>query len=181
MSDFELAIMELRKHLATVMIGLSEQCVTNINAACDAIDSIHAELERENKAVTMKYIDANRRSIRLEQEREDLRRELADSIALPKDANGEVIHIDDEVRQGRLDWVHKVNCISFRKNGKVSVSFSSEHGCGVDEPGHLIHCQPDSWKRIIEDATALGAEMGRRTTQVDDLVARCEALAGNAS
>lgn len=35
----------------------------------------------------------------------------------------------------------------------------------------------DSWRRILEDATALGAQMGRRTAQVDDLVARCEALA----
>lgn len=42
---------ELRKRLATVMIGLSEQCVTNINAACDAIDSIHESLERENEAL----------------------------------------------------------------------------------------------------------------------------------
>lgn len=42
---------ELRKRLATVMLGLSEQCVSNIEDACDAIDSIHESLERENEAL----------------------------------------------------------------------------------------------------------------------------------
>lgn len=41
----------LRKHLATVMIGLSEHTVRNIETACDAIDSIHESLERENEAL----------------------------------------------------------------------------------------------------------------------------------
>lgn len=42
---------ELRKRLATVMIGLPEHTVRNIETACDAIDSIHESLERENEAL----------------------------------------------------------------------------------------------------------------------------------
>lgn len=40
--------------------------------------------------------------------------------------------------------------------------------------------EQDTWESIISDATALGAQMGHRTTQIDDLVARCKALAGGA-
>ena len=85
--------------------------------------------------------------------------------------------ITDELR-------HEVANYPFRDNRDFALfediadRIDAEYQKALD--GFSRHHGSDTWERIIEDATALGAQMGRRTTQVDDLVARCKALAGDA-
>ena len=96
--------------------------------------------------------------------------ENAGWVKLPVDADGVPWRIGDVTESGQT-----VEAMGLNRHGWHFVGTVNE----IDTAIHRHH-QPDTWERIIEDATALGAQMGRRTTQVDDLVARCKALAGDA-
>lgn len=97
---------------------------------------------------------------------------------LPVDADGEYIHIGDV-----MEWPEDGETFEVVGIGDGwTLFYVIEDGVAEwTRAESKRHHQPDTWERIIEDATALGAQMGRRTTQVDDLVARCRALAGDAS
>lgn len=79
-------------------------------------------------------------------------RELADRIdremvELPKDADGDVIHVGDEVYtpSGNVANVTSIRfhvMCSFHGGGGVSTTFS---------PTDLTHARPDSWERIAEE------------------------------
>ena len=107
---------------------------------------------------------------------------LADaSVLLPVDDDGEVIHIGDVMERGEARGCVIALMLSKypKKCGGAlhwGIQLEGEHAPTAFD-GLFHHHHPDTWERIIEDATALGAQMGRRTTQVDDLVARCKALA----
>lgn len=133
---------------------------------CDAIDSIHANLERENA------------SLKAELDRLMGERDRDGWVELPKDADGEYIHIGDV-----MEWPEDGETFEVVGIGDGwTLFYVIEDGVAEwTRAESKRHHQPDTWERIIEDATALGAQMGRRTTQVDDLVARCRALAGDAS
>ena len=94
-------------------------------------------------------------------------------IPLPKDAEGETIHLQD-----RMSWdngtfnVHELNLTA---DGWTT--WDERHGYTV-RADQCHHVTPDSWERIISDATALGSQMKRRTYQTGDLVERCKRLAG---
>lgn len=71
---------------------------------CDAIDSIHARLEREYDELRMKYVNANRHALHMERENASLKAELDrvlgederdGKIELPKDAEGKHIQPSD--------------------------------------------------------------------------------------
>ena len=99
---------------------------------------------------------------------------LADaSVLLPVDDDGEVIHIGDV-----MEWPDgkTFEVVGIGEGVLFYVEDGNEQADWTDASTKRHH-HPDTWERIIEDATALGAQMGRRTTQVDDLVARCKALA----
>lgn len=95
--------------------------------------------------------------------------EKAGFVKLPVDADGVPWYIGDVTENGQT-----IEAMGLNRHGWHFVGTVNE----IDPAIHRHH-HPDTWERIIEDATALGAQMGRRTTQVDDLVARCKALAGD--
>ena len=153
-------------HTTMAGIPLVELGEYEFASRCDAIDAVHSNLERENESL-----------------RRELDRVLGEQddrdgwVRLPVDADGEYIHIGDRMenneRVSRIvltddDWEPSVYL-------EKIPNVLHEYFCN-----EISHYHPDTWERIIEDATALGAQMGRRTTQVDDLVARCKALAGDA-
>ena len=111
-------------------------------------------------------------------------------VMLPKDADGEPIHIGD-----RMDWVRYkdddptiVRTVSGIGNG-VFFAWSDEQGRYAQYEAYAYrHHHADSWERIIEDARTCTGSAGnytavpsmRWTNEVDALVARCKALAGDA-
>ena len=92
---------------------------------------------------------------------------------LPKDADGQTIHLQDRMSwdNGTFD-VHELNLTA---DGWTT--WDELHGYTV-HADQCHHVKPDSWERIISDATALGAQMKRRTYQIGDFVERCKKLAG---
>ena len=96
-----------------------------------------------------------------------------DYIPLPKDADGETIHLQDRVSWDNGTFnVHELNLTA---DGWTT--WDELHGYTVSAD-QCHHVKPDSWERIISDATALGAQMKRRTHQIGDFVERCKRLAG---
>ena len=91
----------------------------------------------------------------------------ANYIQLPKDADGETIHLGDELEEGKVarivltdsDWEPSVYV--YKLPNVMHEYFCSDVG----------HAKPDSWERIIADAAATRGDF-------DELVARCKRLAG---
>lgn len=107
---------------------------------------------------------------------DQIEEEMANYIELPKDVNGETIRIGDE-----LEWLDG-NRLTVNGIGEGGTLFYVDvHGdVQWTASGDKRHVQPDSWESIISDATALGAQMKRRTYQIGDFVERCKRLAGEA-
>ena len=122
---------------------------------------------------------------------ESLEDELSHCIELPKDADGEYIHIGDVMvsKDGNL---HKVDSLTRNPIGSDPEWFIGlvllNDGVGV---GSLVryrpdtlrhHHTPDTWERIIEDAREYMLNIGGSylwKNKSDELVARCKALAGD--
>lgn len=139
--------------------------------ACDAIDAVHANLERENESL-----------------RRELDRVLGEQddrdgwVRLPVDADGVPWHIGDVTESGQ-----EVKAMGLNRHGWSFVGIVNE----IDPAIHRHH-QPDTWERIIRDAIGEGmarqrdndsSECCERANPMnnDALVARCKALAGDAS
>lgn len=95
------------------------------------------------------------------------------SIELPKDADGEPIYLGDELEVGN------------GKREKVGfMTLCTGGGWVINElewlPMDSHHVKPDTWERIITDAVNLHFNP-LLTNERDALVARCKALAGDAS
>jgi hypothetical protein len=110
----------------------------------------------------------------------ELAEEIRDGVAartmlLPLDAEGRPIRVGDAMEwpDGQVADVIGVgdDVFFYLEDGQAEWSSAYDK----------THEEPDSWEIIIADATALGASMGRRTTQIDDLVERCRKLAGDAA
>lgn len=132
---------------------------SDFDRLCDAIDSIHAQLERENAAL-----------------KAELDRVLGDDerdgwIELPKDANGKPIHVGDTVEYVD-DTLAPRNVTSINLAGDGWWVYINGLG---RRPDRYRHVTPDTWERIIDDALD-----GYHDTDFDNLVARCKALAGDA-
>lgn len=141
---------------------------------CDAIDSIHAQLERENES-----LKAELDRVLGEDERDGL-------VRLPVDADRVPIHFKDKVTVPWSDKVYEVSGFSYQENvhtGTMTIWINTHVDgefralCATDS---CHHHAPDTWERILADA--LGCEPYE--VEVDDdlmaLVARCKALAGDA-
>jgi len=158
MSDHKPITGELRKY-AALLHDEGSAALARIKDMCDAIDAIHAGLEREYAATLA--------------ERE------GDWIKLPVDADGLPIHIGDV-----MEWPdgsdEAFEVVGIGTNGTVFYMYdeSCEWTRGTDKR----HYQPDTWERIIEDA--LGSRWSAPNELSSDftaLVARCKKLAGDAS
>jgi len=111
-------------------------------------------------------------------------------VMLPKDADGVPIHVGDV-----MEWVRYkdddptiVRTVSGIGNS-VFFAWSDEQGRYAQYEAYAYrHHHADSWERIIEDARTCTGSAGnytavpsmRWTNEVDALVARCKALAGDA-
>ena len=126
---------------------------------CDAIDSIHANLERENAS-----LKAELDRLMGEQDRDGW-------VELPKDADGEYIHIGDV-----MEWPDNGETFEVVGIGDGwTLFYVIEDGVAEwTRAENKRHHQPDTWERIIEDALD-----GYHDTDFDALVARCKALSNN--
>ena len=138
---------------------------STIEQMLDAIDAIHANLERENERL----------------------RDQDNWWLSPKDKDGEYIHIGDV-----MDFSKNVRNLTVLGIGMAGVN-DSGWGVFVREGRDYVwynakflrHHQPDTWERIIEDAIrgdggSYGCLEERFNATVPPLVARCKALAGDA-
>lgn len=154
--DYEPITKGLRERLARLI--MSDKAEGELADLCDNIDAIHRSLEAENER------------LRNASEHGD------DWIKLPVDADGVPIHIGD--------WI--VNPDISNQKQKVaaiapdSVYWWGENGCHWRRSHHVRHHRPDTWERIIEDATKLGFTDPDNEHLRDKLVARCKTLAGDA-
>ena len=176
---------------------------------CDAIDSIHANLEREHGELRMKYVNVNRHAEHVKAENESMRAELASMVdggvpmtdenmaaegwvRLPRDADGEYIHVDDRL----LTKYEFGTCTSTVEalilTDRWDFELSDEDGDTRDVVDmsdfyeNTRHAEPETWETIIKDAIrgdggSYGCLEERFNATVPALVARCRALAGDAS
>lgn len=109
-------------------------------------------------------------------------------VELPKDADGEVIHIGDELDDG-LDqsFTPKKVKMLMLEGDEWMLNFGG--GWCAMKHHEWRHHTPDTWERIIRDAVMRGADIqwraeggGRMTDyfvpEGYDLLERCKALAG---
>jgi len=144
---------------------------------CDAIDAVHANLERENAS-----LKAELDRVLGEQDDRD------GWVRLPVDADGEYIHIGDV-----MEWPDDGKTFEVVGIGDGWTLFYVENGLAEwTRAENKRHHRPDTWERIIRDA--IGEGMARQRSNDsgecceranpmnnDALVARCRALAGDAS
>lgn len=109
-------------------------------------------------------------------------------VELPKDADGEYIHIGDVMEGEKIGggYGEPFEVVGYvMSNGELEPM--DEHR-NPRKRKYSRHHHPDSWERIIEDARTCTGSMGsytsvptmRWTNEMDALVARCKALAGDA-
>jgi len=101
---------------------------------------------------------------------------LADNgmMRLPKDANGEYVHVGDEI-----EWPSGCALTVDGIGGNTLYYFNEEIGeVEWTQADNKRHHRPDTWERIIEDALRNGICYSE--CDVRRLVERCEALAGGA-
>ena len=134
--------------------------------ALDNIDAINANLERENESL-------RRELDRVLGEEHDFAPE-SHYMMLPKDADGEPIHLFDLMETERgVEVVEGILPDRF---------LVLRDGCWLTvEAATHRHHTPDSWERIIEDAVNVHGNGFNPcwTDERDALVARCKALAGD--
>ena len=143
---------------------------------CDAIDAVHAQLERENAALKAELDrvlgEQEDRSgcIYYDHERHYCSCHDIDTdglVELPKDADGVPIRVGDTVEYVD-DTLAPRNVTSINLAGDGWWVYINGLG---RRPGKYRHSQPDTWERIIEDALD-----GYHDTDFEKLVARCKAL-----
>lgn len=103
-------------------------------------------------------------------------------VALPLDADGEIIRVGDDMERGKAHG--RVIALMLSKYPK---KWGGEINWGVQLEGEQAptaldsffrHHQPDTWERIIADAVGCMDYEVEEDDDLMDLVARCKALAG---
>jgi hypothetical protein len=160
---------------------------------CDAIDAVHANLERENARLKAELDEAEHRGWTRGYDEgfsaaDDWMADNRDAMAehgwveLPKDADGVTIHAGDV-----LDGYGKTIEVVELRYGRSGWVLISRDGNAYADTYAFSHRQPDSWERIIDDAEALAREWfntdmseNEHAEGLDALVARCKKLASDA-
>lgn len=124
----------------------------------------------------------------LAMQRERVRCEIADKfdgwVVPPKDADGVLIHIGDELDSAHYE-AGTVTGIRYYEGVETLIAVRP-HGWDTAswrDPESYTHAQPDSWEAIIEEAASYGDRHGFSGLQCDkaiiaELVERCKRLAG---
>jgi hypothetical protein len=154
---------------------------SRFDALCDAIDAVHANLERENESL-------RRELDRVLGEEHDFAPE-SHYMMLPKDADGEPVHVGDVV-----EWCDSGDAIDVIGVGANDTLFYVDSD-GDGEQAEWTTARnkrvrrADTWESIIKDAIGEGMARERGNKECcdhssalsnADLVARCRALAGDA-
>lgn len=71
-------------------------------------------------------------------------------IRLPKDADGEPIHVGDEVYQVEGGWVYTVESIRFYPDN-TTVTFSCKHGFGCDSAHNVRHYHAPTVEDVLRE------------------------------
>ena len=147
-------------------------------------DRIDVQAEKESEAAWRRGYERGEDEAKFE-DLDELRKEVqADWIPLPVDADGKVIHVEDEVEL--LDGSSRFKAEWLEWDGEdwavhETIGYGAYH-----EPSSLRHVQPDTWERIIEDTrvcllsdykTEVTPTM-RWKSDIESLVERCRRLAG---
>lgn len=95
-------------------------------------------------------------------------------IELPKDADGQIIHVGD-----MLDGYGRTIRVKELRNAGTW-HLVDELGNEWHDHEAFVHVQPDSWERIIRDAQGDGIlnQIDGRPSDFEALVERCKRLAG---
>lgn len=179
MSEYEGITQELRDAILrtgfyrdvsnNTTVGMLE---ADFDRLCDAIDSIHANLERENESL-------RRELDRVTGEMEEHHAWAPEShyMMLPKDAYGEPIHIGDVMQWPEDGDTFEV--IGIGEDGVLFYFDPDTEGETADWTAsqNKRHYRADTWASIIEDALAMPIHS---KADVAQFVARCKALAGDA-
>lgn len=140
--------------------------------ACDAIDGVHARLEAENARLKAER-DSMAAALDMAEGEHDFA-PLSHYMLLPKDADGDPIHVGDV-----MEWPDEPHdAFEVVGIGVDTLYYFDDHSIEWTSVRGKRHCQPDSWESIIGDA--LGMEYFSECDR-DRLVAHCKALAGDAS
>jgi hypothetical protein len=183
MSEYTPITGELREY-ATVAWDPWPEARDRLCQMCDAIDAIHAQLERENASLKAELDrvlgeqEDRRGCIYYDPERHYCSCHDIDTdalVELPKDADGVPIHVGDVMvyADGNTCPLPVVALVP-------PAVFLTDDG-----PRYANMCRhaPDTWERIIDDAEALAREWfntdmseNEHAEGLDALVARCKAL-----
>ena len=134
--------------------------------ACSDIDAVHANLERENESL-------RRELDRVTGEMEEHHAWAPEShyMMLPKDADGEPIHVGDV-----MEWCDSGETIAVEGIGIDVLFYIDGENAEWTAARNKRHHHADSWERIIKDALTMPIH-GK--ADVAQLVARCKALSNN--
>ena len=102
MSEYKPITGELREY-ATVAWDPWPEARDRLYQMCDAIDSIHAQLELENADLRMKFVNANRHAQHVERENAALKAEL-DRVLGEQEEHQHIISEVTVTVTPRLDW-----------------------------------------------------------------------------
>ena len=162
---------ELRKY-ASSLAGKLGASVADVK---DALEEIADHIDSDCRGV---YSFADR-IMAAADKREEITAFGVDYIPCPLDADGETIHLGDVMDNTHKDGFRskRVTGICYHEGGQPTIEVDEDR-LRWHNAYKLHHVQPDSWESIISDATALGAQMKRRTYQIGDFVERCKRLAG---
>ena len=175
-------------------VKLSEREFENL---CDAIDAVHANLERENDRLKCELdrvlgeldgmhktdgISDNSGGFMQNAEHHAWAPE-SHYVMLPKDSAGEPIHVGDLMDEmlpfGGYAAPAPVDTMELSRGAGGygwMVKLDAENSALIS-PKLLRHHTPDTWERIIKDALTMPIH---RKVDVAQFVARCKALAGDA-
>jgi len=161
--------MSITDELRKCMKGstLSSWTVEHLTAIADRIDAEHEKAcdDAWNNGYEADYLGIEKWLTEHPQAME-----LHGWVRLPKDADGEYIHMGDRMENGEMVARIVLTDGSWEPTIHTAATPNQLHEYYCHDIRH--HHHPDTWERIIEDALD-----GYHDTDFDALVARCRALA----
>lgn len=173
---------ELREWWLHKFPVMDEKLHNDFTAIADSIDEWNkADVRCEyTRGYTAGFDAASAEVESADELRERIEREY---VKMPVDADGKVIHVEDEVEL--LDGSKRFKVEWLEWDGEGWAVHETEWYGAWHDPSSLRHVQPDSWERIIEDAANyaienIGKWRCKDVIALNELIERCRRLAGEA-